>query len=348
MKEVLLSIIVPCFNEESGIKNTVDTIFSYMNDHFQEKNWELILINDGSTDKTLDILKEISTAYHNINLISFNKNRGRGQAIKEGIRNSKGDYVITLDADLTYDVNHIGEIYQAFFQNSADVVIVSPYSKNGVVAGVPFKRLVISRIANWLLSGLFHKKLSTVTCVVRGYKGDLIRKIYLTESGKELHLEILRKLQIYGAKIVEIPGRLIWKKEDAKGRRSNNLKIVESATKHWLYGFMVKPTSLAKYLTCFLIVLGLYECFNILMQTLHFLAVIPVGEKNIAQLIWLALAASYSHSPHTFFIAFVSLILGIQTLFFLIVLHVSKMQHEESMKHILILLEKDNTGRKNP
>jgi hypothetical protein len=155
-----------------------------------------------------------------------------------GISSSRGDYVICLDADLSYDEKHIGSILDCFEGDpKTDVVVVSPYMKGGYTKGVPWGRLMVSRLANWILAGFFEGKLSTVTCVVRGYRGPLIRAIPLFEDGKEIHLEILRKLALYGARILEIPGRLEWKRTRKQPRERGKSNFFISAGKHTWYVF---------------------------------------------------------------------------------------------------------------
>lgn len=332
-----LSIIVPCFNEEQNIRHNVGLIVQHLAQGKPDLSYEIVLINDGSTDTTGQILDSMKSS--SIKVHHFAHNKGRGAAIIHGIQHSQGDIVITYDADLSYDLNHIDEILTCFHQDvTLDAVIVSAYAKGGVVKNVPFQRLLISRLANWLLSSFFNKKISTVTCVVRGYKGELIRKIKLFETNKELHLEILRKLMLYNAHLKEIPGRLIWKKESkANKRRSNNLKVLDSGLKHLLYALMVKPTGFFSLLTFIFLAIGLYESLVFLWCVFNNL---DLTTYTFSKGIWRALSVSYSQSPHTFFIALGATIIGLNTLCFLMSMSISKKHHEESLRHLLALLEK--------
>ena len=110
-----LSLVIPCFNETDNIKSTLNAISDYLRNNYPRMDYEILPINDGSTDDTLSLIAEFSK--HHPQVISgfgFEKNCGRGAAIKYGIAVSKGAYVICLDADLSYDVNHIGEILNSF------------------------------------------------------------------------------------------------------------------------------------------------------------------------------------------------------------------------------------------
>ena len=325
-----LSIIIPCFNEASGIRQTLEAITSYMEGSFSALNYEIIPINDGSTDGTPDVILDASHSHPNI--ISghgFARNRGRGAAIKYGISVSGGEHVICLDADLSYDVDHIGQILQAFEQYPPpDVVVVSAYMSGGSVKGVPKGRLLLSRCANWVLSGSFPGDLHTVTCVVRGYNGEMLRRTPFFEDGKELHLEMLAKLIVQGARVVEIPGRLHWKTTEQAPRRKTSLKFVFSAKQHLLYGLLLRPTRLFSLVAILTLLVGVYESIVILLAVQgHF-----VWVDGLARSLWLALHQSFGESPHTFVIAGLAYVLGLQMLFALIFLKLLMMQHDELVR----------------
>lgn len=345
MDETLaLTLIVPCFNEANTITETVTEITQYMQQHFPTRGYELLLVNDGSEDNTESVLRRLAQSHSHVRVVSYPRNQGRGYALRQGFAASRGDIVITLDADLSYDVDHIGEMLQAFDGNpKTDAVIVSAYHKKGVVKGVPLKRAWLSRIANHILRSFFDSKISTITCVVRAYRGDVIRRLSLLESGKEIHLEILRKLNLVGANIQEIPGRLIWKKpKDGTKRRSNKLNVNRSARRHLNYALMIRPTLIFKLATIVLIAIGIYETAAIAYQTTHLYD--SSFDTTFISNFWYALKSAYQHSPHSFFIAFGSLILGLQTLSLLVMLKASKLQQEEVIQHLLAVLSERKAG----
>lgn len=331
-----LSIVIPCYNEAATIRHTAQMVAVYLIKKFPQLKYELILIDDGSTDSTRGVITQLQLELPQIQPIFFEINRGRGAAIKEGIRKSVGEWVIMLDADLSYDVDHVGEILECFTQNSkTDVVVVSPYMRGGIVKGVPLMRLLLSRLANSILSGFFSDKLSTVTCVVRGYRGSKIRNLPLFEEGKELHLEILRKLALCGANMMEIPGRLIWKTTKQQPRRRNNLKIFDSAKRHFWLGILIKPTRMFKYLAVLLILVGFYECMNIFRRFLAYYT----DRGAFWDDVWQGLYQTFAHSPHSVVIASVCLILGFQALSFMALLQVFKLQQDETLRHVIAILE---------
>lgn len=345
-----LTIAIPCFNEVDGIAETTAAILNYRMQHYPHLRCEMILVDDGSTDGTTERIQSLAAEHADLHPVYFPVNQGRGSAIKTIFKRAQGKHLIVLDADLSYSVEHIGKILACFEQSpNVGVVVVSPYMKSGIVQNVPFARLMLSRVANWILSGSFSKKLSTVTSVVRGYNTELVQDLPLFENGKELHLEILRKLEIKGAQIQEIPGALVWKKADSTvvRRRKNNLNVIRSIQRHLFYGLLMKPTRLFKYLGFFLLLLGLYETFNIVRSMAMFLEPDPSFWEALRK----ALLQSFFYSPHTFIIVTLSLILSFQTFSYLALFQLLKLQQEETLQHLLSVLENqkrlscDLTGR---
>lgn len=333
-----LSLVVPCFNEAETIVSTVERLDRYLNACLPALSREIVLVDDGSTDHTREALAEVEKRIPGVRVERLPRNRGRGAALQRGIRLTRGAFVITLDADLSYDVDHIGEILHAFHSHpKAEAIIVSPYMKGGVVRNVPWNRLLLSRAANWLLSGFFPQRLSTVTCVVRGYRGPIIRSLPLLEEGKEFHLEVLRKLSLGQARVHEIPGRLVWKDERKRQRRGLGLKTVDAATRHVWYGLLLKPTRIFRWAAAGLILLGTWELGTIARHAASAYVPLPQG---VARSLWQALSAAFSASPHTFWIAGISFVLGVQLVSFLALLQIMKLQHEETLRHLIAVLQK--------
>lgn len=331
-----LSLVIPCFNEAAGIGATAHCILEHLAAGHPELRYELVLVNDGSNDGTTEVLDELTAAHAPIRALHLPFNCGRGAAVKKGIAHSEGDWVMALDADLSYDVEHISDVLAACHANpSVDVVVISPYMKGGMTKDVPVGRLLLSRVANRLVAGVFDStdlRLSTVTCVVRAYRGALIRNLPLHEDGKELHLEILRNLSILGANIVEIPGRLIWRGPPKK-RRKTNLRLFRSATRHLLYSLLIRPTRFLGLLTLALVGIGLYEGATVLWR----FAQVYEPNESFWHGVWLGLAETFHYTPHTVVIAAVSLILGAQLMTYWALLQVMNMQHEETLRHLLVL-----------
>ena len=99
--EKIISVVVPCYNEEEVIKDFYTEVARVF-EELKNYKYELVFVNDGSNDKTLEILKKLKKTDRDIRIISFSRNFGKESAIYAGLENSKGDLVVVIDADLQH------------------------------------------------------------------------------------------------------------------------------------------------------------------------------------------------------------------------------------------------------
>jgi len=234
METLDLSIIIPMFNEEEVIVETIKSVASELES--LNLNWEIILVNDGSTDNTLDLCRRASSGDDRVKIVSYSPNRGRGYALRQGFSAISGEIVISIDADLTYSPDHISSIWNEIIKNESDIILGSAYMKGGSVINVPLKRVLISRLGNIILGFSFPGKIKTITCVLRGYRKEVLDSLELESDDKEIHLEILAKAISLGFRIKEIPAVL-------KGRKKGKSKFKFKATSisHLAFSFYQKP-----------------------------------------------------------------------------------------------------------
>ena len=140
----MITILLPAYNEEEVIEKSLNTL----QDNIKiKKNYEILVINDGSTDKTLEILNQLSRKIKNLRVITHEKNKGLGAAISTGIQNAKGEIIIELDADMTHPLEVIPDMIHKIEQGY-DMCIGSRYIKNGGMKNVPLWRVVLSKVVN--------------------------------------------------------------------------------------------------------------------------------------------------------------------------------------------------------
>jgi len=238
----LVSIITPAFNEEAIIKKNIKALCDYMDGLENQYRWELIIINDGSTDKTGDIAEELSSKSKNIRVYHHVTNFGLGQALKFAFNKCKGDFIITMDIDLSYGPEHIEKLLNKISATKAKLVLASPYMHEGTIKNVPFMRKYLSIIANKFLSIVAHGHLSTLTCMVRAYDGPYIRSLNLRSLGMEVMPETIYKSMILRARIVQIPAHLDWGLQNVEGKsRTSSMKVFRHILSTLLSGFIFRP-----------------------------------------------------------------------------------------------------------
>lgn len=233
-----LSIISPMYNEEENIEGTIREICQILADY--EYPWELILVNDGSTDRSLTVATKLAGQYPNVIVLSYPINRGRGYALRTGFAHAKGVLIITLESDLSYDPITIVEMVKEFEKDKmVHMLLASPYMEGGRAENVPFKRLAISKLGNKILGFAMGGNFATVTQMFRGYRREVIESLELEADRKEIHLEILSKALAAGYCVQEIPAFLRWR---ATG--SSKFKFRATAISHLLFSFYEKPSLL--------------------------------------------------------------------------------------------------------
>src|ERR1700733_7418271 len=109
-EKTFISVIVPCYNEQAILPINLTTIINYLDSKSHKYRWEIIIINDGSKDKTGAIANEFATRRSEVRVIHHPVNLNLGHALQNGFRHSKGDVIVVLDVDLSYSVEYVGEM----------------------------------------------------------------------------------------------------------------------------------------------------------------------------------------------------------------------------------------------
>ena len=181
-----LSIVIPLYNEDESIDELHSKIVSSLSN--LSLNYEIIFIDDGSTDNSWNIIKDVTKKVHNTRAIRFLTNYGKSMALSAGFKSTRGEVVVTMDADLQDDPNEILQLYNVLINE--DYHIVSGWKKKRYDS-VIFKNLP-SKLFNWaarLSSGI---KLNDFNCGIKAYKSDVIKEIKLT-SGMHRYIPVLAK-----------------------------------------------------------------------------------------------------------------------------------------------------------
>ncbi len=197
---VQISIIIPVYNEDKSILKVLNRIHETVN---SEVNFEIIVINDGSTDNTLKILEENKSLYNK--LISYDTNYGKGNAVKKGLEVSSGVYIFFQDADLEYDPIELNKFVKIINHFDPDLIIgsrlnYSEYTRSHNILN-KFGNKIITLIFNLFYNTTFTDIYSCYAC----YKNSLLNKDKLETKGFEQHAEILCKVVKSGKKFYEIP-----------------------------------------------------------------------------------------------------------------------------------------------
>ena len=122
----LVSLVVPAYNEASLVDKHLTELCHQMESLEHEYRWEVVVVNDGSTDETGVLAEAFARARNNIHVLHHSKNFGLGQAFRTAFQYCRGDYIVTLDMDLSYSPDHIEKLLSAITKTNAKIVVASP------------------------------------------------------------------------------------------------------------------------------------------------------------------------------------------------------------------------------
>lgn len=268
-----LSIVIPMYNEAENVESTLKRVEEALTSF--EGTYEIIAVNDGSLDNTLEILERVGSQNEKIRVVTYSRNIGRGMALRKGFQESKGEMAVSIDADLSYDPRFILDLVHALKTGEdIDLVLASPYMPGGGAENVPPLRLWISKLGNKILRFALPNRIYTSTGIFRGYRKKVLDSLELESDGKEIHLEILSKAMALGYRVREIPVILKGRK---KGR--SKFKFKKTAVSHLVFSVFEKPMLVFGFLG--LLTLGIGFFIGIYIAYLRFTGGLTPGRPLI-------------------------------------------------------------------
>ena len=195
-KSLKLSVIIPCYNEAGHITKVLDAVKAV------DMPKEIIVVDDGSTDHTADVVEE----YNQDGAISLHlspNNFGKGAAIRTGLRYVTGDIVIIQDADLEYDPQQYPQIIQPIVDGKADVVYGSRFA--GKIVGMRLPNRIANYILTWFANILFKANITDEATCYKAFRSDIIKSVPLKCTRFEFCPEVTAKICKRGIRITEVP-----------------------------------------------------------------------------------------------------------------------------------------------
>jgi dolichol-phosphate mannosyltransferase len=242
-----ISVVCPFYNEEAIIAVAARHFIAKLESGLED--WELILVDDGSKDGSRAAL---TAALGDINpsrvrVLGYQRNMGRGHALKTGIDAAIGDIIVTTEVDGSWGEDIVERLVQALTSDpETDVVIASPHLPGGGLANVPPHRILLTTMGNRLIRTFVSRSLSMYTGMTRAYRREVIQPLPVREHGKEFHPEVALKLLTLGFRIKEIPATITWgvhKTENpAQAPRKSSTRILKTIGTHLVFSLVGKPS----------------------------------------------------------------------------------------------------------
>ncbi len=200
-----ISIFIPAFNEEACIRETIDALSNVSN----TLNWdmELIVIDDGSTDRTAEIVENAIREYPFLRLVKHEHNQGYSEVIKTGLREAKAELILWIDADLQNDPQDIPVLLNYLQKDNIGMVIGWRKSRKDSM----FRR-VVSKVYNRVLMRLFFGlNYNDVNGKPKALRREFISQVAISSNGWLVDAELAKKAETLGFSVVEIPVRHKWR-----------------------------------------------------------------------------------------------------------------------------------------
>lgn len=325
----LVSVVIPAYNEAAIIEDNLATICRYLDSLGDDYRWEVVLVNDGSTDETGRLAEALALTRDNVRVLHHLVNRGLGQALRTAIDHCRGEYIVTLDLDLSYSPDHIPRLLARLRETGAMVVVASPYREGGRISNVPWLRRTLSVWANRFLARAARGGVATLTGMVRAYDGRFLKSLSLRSDSMDINPEAIYKSMILHADIEEVPAHLDWQAQNRHaGTRRSGMRVLRHVLAILLTGFLFRPFMWFILPGLALLVFALYVNTWTLIHFVDFY-------RGFSAYTWLpdrasaAVAAAYHHTPHTFIVGLMSLMLAIQLISLGILALQSKRYFEE-------------------
>jgi glycosyltransferase involved in cell wall biosynthesis len=204
MNKIFLSVVIPAYNEQFNIIETLNSVFGYLKK--QDYAFEVIVVNDGSKDKTKDLVLEFQKSFPNLVFIDNQVNRGKGFAVKQGMLKARGELALFMDADSSTKINEVGKAIP-LINSGADVVIGSRRLKDSrIIESQPIHRRFLGELFRVMTKTLFGLPFDDTQA---GFKvfNQSSRAIFEKQkiSGWSFDVEILVLAKKLGLEVKEIP-----------------------------------------------------------------------------------------------------------------------------------------------
>lgn len=212
-----LSVVMPAYNEGKNIYHNIERVRTAV-EKFAD-DYEIIVVNDGSSDHTKDEVLRAQKESSRVRLVSYRKNRGKGGAIKKGVAEAGGEYIAFLDADLDLPPEQLEKYLEQLKNNRADVVIGSKMHKDSEL-DYPLVRRIISFGYYSMLKILFHLNVKDTQTGIKMFRAEALKSIIglVKIKGFAYDIEILVALNCRKYRIMEMPVKLVFGRENGMGR----------------------------------------------------------------------------------------------------------------------------------
>lgn len=205
----MLSVVVPCYNEEQRLPRTIEQIERYLDG--RGESYELILVDDGSADGTRRVMDNAAARNKAVRIVVLPVNRGKGRALIEGVKVSRGEEVLVTDADLSTPIDELEKLEGALAAGAGVAIASRAVKGSRVELSQPFYRVLMGKVFNLIVQVILLPGIWDTQCGFKLFRGDIARDVFpeLTTDGFGYDPEVLYLAKQRGFRIAELP--VVWR-----------------------------------------------------------------------------------------------------------------------------------------
>ena len=226
--EPFLSIVIPAYNEAARIGPTLERLREYVEN--SPYSLELIVVDDGSTDRTLSVVRQAAGALPGLQILSNGRNRGKGFSVRRGVLAARGRFVLFTDADLSAPIEETDKLLAALAKEGADAAVGSRALVRELISvRQPWLRVMAGRVFNLATRILTGLPIRDTQCGLKLFRRGPTRRAFLMQTvcGFGFDPELLFLIQRFGGKVVEVPVR--WSND-----RATKVRFLQDSTRMFL------------------------------------------------------------------------------------------------------------------
>ena len=223
-----LSVVVPAYNEARRLPITLANILPFL--EARGPSFEVVLVDDGSTDTTLQLMREAAAGHPGVRVVAQMPNRGKGRALAEGVKASRGREVLVSDTDFSTPITELGKL-EAALADGADIAIGSRAKRGAQVeVSQPIYRVLMGKTFNLIVQAVVLPGLWDTQCGFKLFRGDVARELFagLGTDGFGYDVDILYRARRRRLRITEVPVRWINSPESKVSPIGSSLEMLRA------------------------------------------------------------------------------------------------------------------------
>ncbi len=195
-----VSFVIPCYNEEMNVTPLVMSLIGFYGKYI----FEILIIDDNSTDRTAMVTEKLSEIHKCIRLVKRSPPNGVGRALREGLKEAKGEYILSMDSDFQHIIPEMRDLFDAI-ADGADVAVGSRFSRESVLVNYAFTKILANRAFHVLANILLGRHFRDISNNLKIFRREVAKRLVIESDDFAANVETGLKPILLGYRVVEVP-----------------------------------------------------------------------------------------------------------------------------------------------